>query len=67
MAAKIAGYFINKLPRKDIEIILLSWDERNTPPLQCGEIQQVIDSIYRYKQSKKREANNEKNLRGYFS
>ncbi|MGD9384769.1 MAG: primase C-terminal domain-containing protein, partial [Desulfobacterales bacterium] len=49
MGTKIAGYFINKLPKKDILSILLAWDIHNKPPLESGSIHKIIDSVERYK------------------
>ena len=49
--AKIAGYYLNKLSKKDIHTILLAWNARNTPPLGNNEIHKIVDSVYRYKKN----------------
>lgn len=49
MGTKIAGYFIDKLPKKDLLSILLAWNTHNKPPLESGAIHKIIDSVERYK------------------
>jgi len=51
MGTKIAGYFIDKLPKKDLMAILLAWNTHNKPPLESGAIHKIIDSVERYKRS----------------
>jgi len=46
---RIAGYFINKLPKKDILTILTAWNTRNKPPLNESAIRKIVDSVYRYR------------------
>ncbi|MEA1945992.1 MAG: primase C-terminal domain-containing protein [Thermodesulfobacteriota bacterium] len=48
-ATKIAGYFTDKLPKKDILAILLAWNSHNRPPLETGVIRKIVDSVKRYK------------------
>ena len=57
--AKIAGYFINKLPKADILTILLAWNTHNRPPLEDQNINKIVDSVYRYKELKNGEPENE--------
>jgi hypothetical protein len=49
--AKIAGYFVNKLPKKDVLTILTAWNTRNKPPLDESAISKIVDSVYRYKEN----------------
>jgi len=49
MGTKIAGYFIDKLPKKDLMAILLAWNTHNKPPLESGSVRKIIDSVERYK------------------
>ena len=46
---KIAGYFIEKLPKKDILAILMAWNTHNRPPLEHGAIRKIVNSVGRYK------------------
>jgi len=46
---KIAGYFVNKLPKKDILTILTAWNTHNAPPLDESAISKIVESVYRYK------------------
>jgi hypothetical protein len=46
---KIAGYFVDKLPKKDILTILSAWNTRNKPPLDESTIRKIVDSVYRYR------------------
>jgi hypothetical protein len=48
--AKIAGYFIDKLPGRDVLTILLAWNERNQPPLPKKDIIRIVKSISKYRQ-----------------
>ena len=50
MGTKIAGYFINKLPKHDALTILQMWNLNNKPPLGDAELQTIINSISRYKE-----------------
>lgn len=52
-AAKIAGYYINKLPISDVRQILTTWNQLNKPPLSNTEIDSVVKSIARYEPEKK--------------
>jgi DnaB helicase-like protein/primase-like protein len=47
-AAKLAGYYINKLPQADVLMILQSWNKSNNPPLPDDELNTVIKSISRH-------------------
>jgi hypothetical protein len=47
--AKIAGYFLDKLPKKDISTILLAWNAHNKPPLEETDIHKIVQSVFRYK------------------
>lgn len=49
--AQIAGYFVNKLPKKDVLTILLAWNTRNEPPLPETDIYKITESVERYKQT----------------
>ena len=45
---RLAGYYAGKGIPKDVATILLSeWNNKNTPPLDDGEIKTTIDSVYR--------------------
>jgi replicative DNA helicase len=46
--ARIAGYFINKLPAADVLTILQAWNLHNTPPLADKELQTIVKSVSRY-------------------
>jgi hypothetical protein len=46
--AKIAGYFINKLPAHDVLTILQSWNLNNKPPLNEKDLVKIVNSISRY-------------------
>jgi len=54
--AKIAGYFINKLPARDITTILLAWNVHNEPPLPEADIFKILNSVNRYKNGEKNNA-----------
>jgi len=47
--AKIAGYFINKLPDKDVAAILAAWNYHNVPPLEEREIGRIVRSVGRHR------------------
>ena len=47
--AKIAGYFLNRLPSTDVQAILTAWNCHNQPPLPDEELQRIFSSISRYK------------------
>ena len=47
-AAKIAGYWINKIPPDDVLTILQAWNLNNTPPLEDNRIISTVKSISRY-------------------
>ena len=51
-AIKLAGFFSNKLGLEAIRGILTNWNERNRPPLQKKEIDDVVKSISKYAQAK---------------
>ncbi|MDA9762206.1 primase C-terminal domain-containing protein [Desulfobacterales bacterium] len=51
-AAKLAGYWINKLPKADVLQILHAWNILNTPPLEEKEIQSILKSVARYEPEK---------------
>ncbi len=46
--AKIAGYWINKVPPKDVELILSIWNQNNKPKLSENELQTILKSVSRY-------------------
>jgi len=46
--AKIAGYWINKLPPSDVLAILSTWNLNNTPPLPQSDIETIVKSVSRY-------------------
>lgn len=46
--AKIAGYWINKLPAADVLTILQAWNARNAPPLEEPELRKIAESVSRY-------------------
>jgi len=46
---KIAGYFIDKLPKQDVLTILSAWNVHNIPPLEEGIIHRIVESVDRYK------------------
>ncbi len=46
---KIAGYFIDKLPKQDVLTILSAWNAHNIPPLEEGIVEQIVASVERYK------------------
>lgn len=48
-AARLAGYFFGKgLTADVVEDLLISWNERNSPPLSQQEIHTTIKSVKRY-------------------
>ena len=49
--AKIAGYYVNKLPKYDILTILSAWNENNKPPLKHQEVVRIVNSISKYQRS----------------
>ena len=51
-AAKIAGYWINKLDAVDVNTILEAWNDRNDPPLPQSDIGKVVKSVTRYQPEK---------------
>ena len=54
-AAKIAGYWINKVSPSDVLTILQTWNKNNIPPLPDSAIQTVVKSISRYEPQKQRQ------------
>jgi hypothetical protein len=48
MGARIAGYFLNKLNKKDLLIIMRMWNCNNEPPLKFKELENIVNSISRY-------------------
>ena len=52
VAAKIAGYWINKIAPKEVQIILSTWNLQNNPPLSEKEINTIIKSVSRYEPEK---------------
>jgi hypothetical protein len=60
--AKIAGYFINKLPADDVLTILTAWNNHNNPPLPVREIQTIVKSIRGYKTNNTGKPNERKNV-----
>ena len=50
-AAKICGYFLDKLDSMDVLTILLAWNEHNQPPLPREDIIKIFNSVSRYKQT----------------
>lgn len=53
MGAKIAGYWINKLPARDVLTILKTWNVNCSPPLSEKEIKTIVKSVSRYEPAKK--------------
>ena len=53
--AKIAGYWINKVSKRDVITILKTWNTNNTPPLSDQEIYTIANSVSRYEPDKKSE------------
>lgn len=47
-AAKVAGYFVNKLNEQDLLLLLQCWNQRNLPPLSDRDIRKVFASISKY-------------------
>ncbi len=45
---KIAGYFINKLPQRNVSTILKTWNINNKPPLSENELNTIVKSVSRY-------------------
>lgn len=52
---KLAGYFIDRIPAKDVIAILRGWNTRNNPPLKDKDIQRIFKSVLRYKRAEKNE------------
>lgn len=55
IGAEIAGYWINKVPQKDVLTILRSWNQSNAPPLPDNDIITIVNSIGRYEPKKQGE------------
>jgi len=53
--AKIAGYWINKVPPSDVLAILQTWNKNNSPPLPNSAIQTIVKSVSRYEPQKQRQ------------
>lgn len=53
-AAKIAGYWINKVPPSDVLTILKTWNVNNTPPLDDACILSTVKSVSRYEPEKEK-------------
>ena len=51
-AAKLGGYYINKLPPKDVLTILQTWNQNNNPPLEDLDLETVVKSVSRYEPDK---------------
>lgn len=51
-AAKLAGYWINKVPPNDVLTILQAWNTNNTPPLNDTCITSTVKSVSRYEPEK---------------
>ena len=47
--AKIAGYFVNRLPTDDLLTIMSAWNSHNNPPLSEREVEKIVRSVGRYK------------------
>lgn len=48
--AKLAGYYHSKgMPPDIIRSLLISWNEKNNPPLSVNQIEKVLGSVTRYK------------------
>ncbi len=62
IGAEIAGYWINKVPQKDVLTILRLWNQNNTPPLSDNDILTIVSSISRYEPKKKLETINIANV-----
>jgi hypothetical protein len=54
-AAKIAGYWINKVSPSDVLAILQTWNQNNNPPLSDSAIHTTVKSISRYEPQKQRQ------------
>lgn len=52
-AAKLAGYWINKVSTSETLYILTSWNQLNIPPLPDTEIESVVKSVSRYEPTEK--------------
>ncbi|GAF82830.1 unnamed protein product, partial [marine sediment metagenome] len=57
VGAEIAGYWINKVPQKDVLTILRSWNQNNAPPLSDNDIMTIVNSIGRYEPKKQEKVN----------
>jgi hypothetical protein len=53
---KVAGYFVDKLPEKDVLTLLLAWNQRNKPPLPGEGVIKIFSSVTRYKKRAPRNA-----------
>jgi len=51
-AAKIAGYWINKVSPSDVLTILKAWNKNNTPPLPDDDLKTIAHSVSRYEPEK---------------
>jgi len=51
-ATKLAGYWINKLPPKDVKSFLYMWNRNNNPPLEDSDLETVVKSVSRYEPDK---------------
>jgi hypothetical protein len=47
---KIAGYYVDLLPKEEILTLMLAWDSRNIPPLGEDLINKIVDSSERYRE-----------------
>jgi len=48
-AARLVGYWTNKVPSADVGLIMANWNRRNSPPMTDRELKAVIKSVSRYK------------------
>jgi hypothetical protein len=60
IGARIAGYFVNKLNKKDLLIIMRMWNCNNDPPLKIKELKGIVKSILRYGRSTSNDFQNNK-------
>jgi hypothetical protein len=51
-AAKLAGYWINKVSAPDTLTILRTWNTNNTPPMNDAELERTVKSVSRYEPEK---------------
>jgi hypothetical protein len=55
---RIAGYFLNKLNKKDLLLIMRMWNCNNDPPLKIFELKSIVNSVSRYRRSTSNDQSN---------